>query len=179
MKYFKKIIGERIYLSPVSAEDMEQYTTWINDSRVSDGLGNSSQVFSVEREKTVLEEMSNSGYNFAIVRAADDVLLGNASLFDINQMHRNAQCGLFIGEVENRNKGYGQEALKLLLNYGFNTLNLNNVMLKVFSFNEMAISCYKKVGFRMIGQRRNSFFLNGKYHNDVFMDILAEDFISG
>ena len=51
-------------------------------------------------------------------------------------------------------------------------------MLKVFSFNERAISCYKKVGFKEMGRRRQSYYLKGKFYNDVYMDILREEFIN-
>lgn len=91
------------------------------------------------------------------------------------------QCGtvgLFIGDEENRNNGYGQDTLNLLLDYGFNYLNLKNIMLKVFSFNERAINCYKKVGFKEIGRRRQSYYLKGKFYDDVYMDILREEFIN-
>jgi len=178
MKYFRKLSGKNLYLSPMNMEDMPQYTKWINDNSISDNLGNTWQLISVEKEKSILEGMAKEGYNFAIIRAEDDQLLGNISLFDINQIHRNAQCGLFIGEEENRGKGYGAQALSLLLEFGFDTLNLNNIMLKVFSFNEMAVSCYKKVGFKTVGERRNSYYLNGRYYNDIYMDILKEDFTS-
>lgn len=175
MKYYPKVVGERIYLSPINMEDIEQYTKWINDSGISDNLGNSSQLYTPEKEKEALEGMVKTGYNFAIIRFEDNQLLGNISFFDINQINRSAQCGLFIGEKENRNKGYGQEALKLLLSYGFDTLNLNNVMLKVFAFNKAAIACYKQVGFKIIGERRNAYFIGGEYHNEIFMDILTGD----
>jgi RimJ/RimL family protein N-acetyltransferase len=45
-------------------------------------------------------------------------------------------------------------------------------MLKVFSFNERAINCYKKVGFKEIGRRRQSYYLKGQFHDEVYMDIL-------
>ena len=63
-----------------------------------------------------------------------------------------------------------------LLDYGFNYLNMNNIMLNVKSFNERAIACYKKVGFKEFGRRRESYFLNGKYYDDIQMDILAREF---
>ena len=177
MKYFKKIQGERIYLSPVNPDDAEQYTAWINDPAVSDGLGSTADVFSLRKERAFLEKAADSeGYYFAIVRLADDKLLGSVSFHDISEISRNADCGLFIGDAEDRGKGYGAEALRLLLGFGFRTLNLNNVMLKCFSYNAQAIACYKKVGFRVIGERRRACFINGQYHGDVFMDILAEEF---
>jgi len=176
MRYFKKIPGDRIYLSPINPDDYEQYYIWMNDAEVADNIGLASQIYSIQKEKKILDEMASSGYHFAVIRSEDDKLIGGASLHDINQRSRNAQCGLYIGDAENRGKGYGTETLRLLLNYGFRTLNLNNVMLKCFSYNKQGIACYKKVGFKLIGERRNSCFVNGQYHNDMFMDILAEEF---
>lgn len=97
-------------------------------------------------------------------------------MHDISCPNRIGTVGIFIGEEENRSHGYGAEALKLLVEYGFRYLNLNNIMLTVKSFNERAIHCYKKVGFQEFGKRRKSYFLNGKYYDDVYMDILAEEF---
>ncbi len=176
MRYFKKIEGKQIYLSPMNIDDVEIYTKWINDLNITDNLGNSSKVISLHKEKGILEKLSNQDYSFAIILKDEDKLIGNISLFDVNHIHRNATCGLFIGDTENQNKGYGTEALKLLLSYGFNTLNLNNVMLKVFEFNKQAIACYEKVGFKLIGRHRKCYFVKGKYYDELFMDILAKEF---
>ena len=81
-----------------------------------------------------------------------------------------------IFDENKRSNGYGTESLRLLLDYGFNYLNLNNIHLGVKAFNERAIACYKKVGFKEYGRRREAYFLNGKYYDDVFMDILAREF---
>jgi len=174
LKYFKKLVGNRIYLSPMSVDDAETYVKWLSDFATTDGLGNSSRVISVEDEKEWIKKNSGN-YQFAIVRLEDDALLGNCGFNVINQVMQNADLGLFIGEEANRNLGYGQEALQLLLDYGFNYLNLNNIMLKVFSFNERAIHCYKKVGFKEIGRRRQSYYLKGKFYDEVYMDILREE----
>lgn len=176
MKYFPKITGERIYLAPIDTDDAELYAKWINDPSVSDMLGVSAMVFSKKKELATVEKMADEGYAFSIVRKEDNVLLGNCSLFDIHNTNRRAMCGLFIGEEENRGKGYGTETLKLLLEYGFNTLNLNNITLIVFDFNKRAVTCYEKLGFKLIGTRRQSAFYNGEYHDEIYMDFLAEDF---
>ena len=72
--------------------------------------------------------MSSDGYNFTIVKN-DDTLIGNISLFSIKHTNRSAILGLFIGDKENRGKGYGIEAIRLILGYGFNSLNLHNIMI--------------------------------------------------
>ena len=64
-----------------------------------------------------------------------------------------------------------REALNLILAYGFDYLNLNNIMLKVFAFNEVAINCYKKVGFKEIGRRRQSYYKKGEFFDEIYMDI--------
>jgi len=178
MKYVQKIVGESVYLSPVHTDDAETYIRWLNDFRVTDGLGQSTTTLSLREEHEWLEraQSSNGNHDFAIVRLSDDKLLGNGSLFNLRAPSMHAETGLFIGEAENRGKGYGTQALRLLVSYGFFYLNLHNIMLKVFSFNEAAIGMYQKIGFREIGRRRQSYFLNGKRYDDVMMDILREEF---
>lgn len=177
MKYFKKLVGERIYLSTMNLEDAEEYTKWLNDFNVTDYIGKSSSLVTLEGEKLWLDNtLKKSDYQFAIVRSEDDTLIGNCGFDSIDHIKRTATLGIFIGEEENRSLGYGTESLNLLLDYGFNYLNLHNIILFVFSFNERAIAAYKKVGFKEIGKRREAYFLNGKYYDIVSMDILSNEF---
>lgn len=177
MKYFRKIEGERIYLSPMCIDDAEKYTEWFSDRKNTDCLHYTSQLVTVQDEKAWLENISKkNGYNFAIVDSKTDKLIGNCSLSHVVHLDRTATVGIFIGDEENKNKGYGREALTLLLDYGFNILNLHNIKLDVFAFNERAIACYKKVGFKEYGRRHECYFLDGKYHDSVSMEILEDDF---
>lgn len=177
MKYFEKIKGKRIYLSPLSLEDSEIYTKWLNGISISDGLGSTHKVVSLEGEKEWLSNvLKNGDYTFAIIKRDGNTLLGNASIMDVNPVCRTGTLGIFIGEQKERNKGYGAEALKLLLDYGFNILNLNNINLAVFSFNKNAIACYKKIGFKEYGVRHECYFLNGKYYDEILMEILRKDY---
>ena len=137
MKYFKKIEGEKVYLSPMNLEDIEKYVKWMNDFSTTDGLGSSSKVTTFESERAwLINNMDKKEQQFAIVLKETDKLIGNCGFVDINHLHQKGEVGLFIGEEENRSKGYGTEALSLLVEYGFNYLNLKNIMLKVFSFNK-------------------------------------------
>ena len=176
MKYFKKLVGERIYLSPNSLEDVEQYTEWLNDFETSDYIGRSHLVMSKEAEKEYLESQKNEQGIFAIIDSSNDKLIGTVGLHKINNINRTATLGIFIGDKSYRGKGYGTEAIRLILDYGFNYLNLNNIMLKLMGFNERALACYKKCGFKEYGRRRKSKFINGKYYDEIEMDILAEEF---
>lgn len=176
MAYFKKIVGKRIYLSPVNPEDAETYCHFIADMTTSVPLGTGGSVLGLEQERAFLKGME--GVNFAIIDLETDKLLGNCSLFEISDIHRSAVLGIFIGEKANRGKGYGPEALELLLSFAFKIRNLHNVMLRVFSYNKRAIASYKKVGFIEVGRRREAHFLNGVYYDEVYMDILSREFSS-
>ena len=176
MRYFKKIVGERLYLSPMNTGDAALYTQWLNDVSVSDNLGTYAKMISLSSEEKALERMACDGQNYAMVLLDGDTLIGNISLMEIDGIHRRATVGLFIGDAETRGKGYGAEALRLILGYGFHSLNLHNIMLHVHADNPQAIACYKKVGFREFGRRREALFKKGATVDLVHMDILATEF---
>lgn len=169
MKYVKKIIGERIFLSPPLVEDYEIYTEWLNDEKVARGIHQYQNPISYTSEKDFLEDFTRKGYNFAIVKN-DGTLIGTCSLSDVNLIDKTATVGIFIGDEENRGKGYGMEAINLLTTYGFNHLNLKNIMLKVYEFNKPAIRCYEKCGFKVFGTRTKSHYYNGNYYDEIFME---------
>ena len=176
MKYFKKLIGERIYLSPRNNEEIEKFTQWLNDFQTTDYLGRSSYIITLESEKQYFEETIDKNYNFFIVTLDDDKLIGTVGLEKFDAINRTATLGIFIGDKEYRSQGYGTEAIKLILDYGFNYLNLNNIKLDLMSFNERALKCYQKCGFKEYGRRRKCKFINGKYYDSIEMDILADEF---
>ena len=177
MKYFKKLVGERLYLSPRSVEDVEKYTEWMNDFETTDYTGRSHQTMTLEGERKYIEESNQKNENtFAIIESKEDKLIGSIGLHRINHIKRTATLGIFIGDKEYRGKGYGTEAIRLILDFGFNYLNLNNIKLDLMEFNERALACYKKCGFKEYGRRRKCNFINGKYYDTIEMDILAEEF---
>ena len=176
MKYFKKLLGDRIYLSPRSIEDVEKFTEWMNDFEVTDYTGRSGQVMSIEGERKYLQENSNPEATFSIVTIDEDKLIGTVGLESIDYMNRTGMLGIFIGDKKYLSKGYGTEAIRLLLDYGFNYMNLHNIKLNVMSFNERALKCYKKCGFKEMGKIRENKFINGKYYDTIVMDILENEF---
>lgn len=177
MSYYKKLEGDRIYLSPISMEDAETYTKWLNDRKVTDGIGGTKNLVSIENEKEWITKCLQSGRKcFGIILKENDKLIGNCGLEDFDNVARSATLGIFIGEEQYRSNGYGAEAIRLLLKYGFDILNLHNINLGVFSFNERAITCYKKVGFKEYGRRHECYYLDGKYYDRIEMEVLEKDY---
>ena len=171
MKYFKKIEGKNLYLSPISEEDVIKYTEWMNDFKVTDGINMSTKLIDIKSEKEWFN--NNKDMVFAIVKNNDE-LIGNISLNKINNLDRTAEIGICIGNESNRGKGYGSEALSLIIKYAFDYHNLNNIMLRVYSFNKQAIKCYEKVGFKVFGVRNNCHFCKGEYCDEIYMQIINE-----
>lgn len=174
--YYKKLIGKNIYLAPKTIEDAEKYAEWLNDFSTTDYLGKSGKIMTLENEKEYLTKAMDDEATLDIVTLAEDKLIGTVGLESIDHLNRTGTLGIFIGDVEEREKGYGTEAINLILDYGFNYLNLNNIKLDVVEFNERAIACYKKCGFKECGRRRKSEFVDGKYYDRLSMDILKEEF---
>lgn len=175
MKYFPKLVGERVYLSPISLEDAERYAIWLNDLETTRFLLQATKVISLQGEGDALAALSRE-QNYAIVERGSDELLGNCGLMDLSSVHRSAEVGVFLGEEAKRGRGYGSEALRLLSDYAFNVLNLESLSLKVYDFNERAQASYRKAGFREAGRLRKAHFYGGEYHDILIMDLLAEEF---
>ena len=175
MKYLPKLEGEGVFLSPISLDDAEVYAAWLNDLGTVRYLTLASAQISVHGEREALDRLSR-GHNYAIVERSSATLLGNCGLLEIDHVDRTAEVGLFIGEEGMRGKGYGTEALRLLADYAFNVLNIRNLMLRTYAYNERGLRSYRKAGFREIGWRRGAHFYGGDYHDVIYMDLLASDF---
>lgn len=180
MKYYKKLVGDRIYLAPSgsSEEEIDKFTEWLNDFQVTDYTGRTSIITTYGAEKEYLEnkEKSTNSRAFNIISLDNDKLIGTISLEKINWISRSALLGVFIGDEEYRNNGYGTEAINLILEFGFRYLNLHSIKLDLLSVNERAHKCYLKCGFKDTGASREDIFLNGKYYDTLHMDILDNEF---
>lgn len=177
MRYFKKIVGDKVYLSPINSDDYLKYVEWLNNYEITKGLQQYVNIISISGEKELLDKMSSEKYHYAIINKENDTLLGNISLMKINETNRTAELGIFIGDENYLSRGYGSEAIMLLLDYSFNYVNLNNIMLRVFDFNKRAIKAYEKCGFKTFGVWKNSHYFNGEYCDEIFMNVLKEDFV--
>ncbi len=180
MESFKKLVGDRIYLSPkgVSEEEIQKFTEWMNDFNVTDYTGRSGQITTLVGEKEWLENSvrNTENRNFNIVELNSNKLIGTIGLENIDWIQRSAVLGIFIGDANFRNNGYGTEAIKLLLEYGFKYVNLHSIRLDLLEVNERAHRCYLKCGFKDTGRSREEIFLNGKYYDKLHMDILENEF---
>ena len=175
MKYFKKIEGERVYLSPINLEDCEMYVKWLNNPNITQFLDCNDNLITLSKERELLEKLANEEFTLAIVKKEDDTLLGNIGLTKIDYKNGKAELGIFIGDEDNLSKGYGSEAIRLMLGFAFNEIRLHNVMLTVFSNNPRAIKAYTKCGFKEFGRRHDAIYHNGEYLDLIYMEVINEN----
>jgi RimJ/RimL family protein N-acetyltransferase len=178
--HFKKLVGQLCYLSPCGDEDAERWTTWDNDLEVSLPLGSEAySTIGLNKNRENLGTLIHNGNHvFNIVDLATDQAIGRCMLDGIDLVDCRAMLGIDIGDKTFWGQGYGQESVRLLVDYGFNLLNLNSIMLGVFEFNQRAQACYRKVGFKEIGRRRQARIVGGRKYDVILMDLLAEEFTS-
>jgi RimJ/RimL family protein N-acetyltransferase len=179
MKYYKKLIGKKCYLSPINIEDADKYSEWLSDIEVGIGLGIYTTQLSLPKEEKILQQMIDKNeYIFGIINKENDVLIGNCGLHNVNNIDGRAEFGIFIGDKSNWGKGFGKDATRLILDFGFNILNLHEIYLQVFEYNPAAIKLYEQVGFKKAGTFREAKIIGGRKFDIIIMDILAEEYSS-
>ena len=180
MPTYRMLAGEKCYLSPCQPEDAERWAEWFNDLEVTIPLGDEAYTPTslLGEQEAIRDVLENNRHVFSIVDQETDRVIGRCMFFNVDAVNRTAMMGIVIGEKDHWDQGYGQEAISLLLDYGFNLLNLHSVMLGTFSFNQRAIHCYEKVGFKLIGRRREARIIAGEAYDLILMDILDREFES-
>ena len=103
--------------------------------------------------------------------------LGTTSLMRISKQNNSAEFGIAIHNPDNLGKGYGTDAIRVVLWVAFHVLGLNSVQLVTLIHNERAQRAYEKAGFKKTGVFRQAAFMEGKFHDFVIMDILREEFL--
>ncbi|MGZ7444140.1 GNAT family N-acetyltransferase [Paenibacillus sp. TH7-28] len=170
----------RVRLRKMTEDDAAVYHKWRNDPEVMRTTSPSLDLFTFADTKQFVDHVilgSSASKSYLILDRESEKPLGITSLIQIDCKNRNAECIIDIGDKEYWGKGYGTEALKLLLDYGFLELNLHRVSLRVFSFNDRAINMYEKIGFMREGISRQTLFREGNWHDIIHMGILQSEYV--
>lgn len=174
------LIGERIILREYRIEDLESMRFWVNDPKITNNL---SDIFMYPHTRNATEAYLNTiiegktdQKGFVIAHKDTEKYIGQIDLFHVDWKNRCADMGIVIGNSEWQNKGFGTEAIHLMQAFVFQQLNLNRLQLEVHDYNENALKCYLKCGFKEEGRLRQKHFSNGRYSDVVYMGILKEEF---
>ena len=173
-----RIEGTRVTLREYRHEDLSALRSWVNDEETTRYLGGAyRRPQTWEQTEEWLDRRLNGdigGEGFVIADKQSQKYLGQCDLMMIDSIARKAEIAIVLMPGA-RGKGIAEEAMRLLCDYAFRTLNLNRVHLRCAAKNEKALRLYRKCGFTQEGIQRQDLFINGEYVDAVLMGRLRSD----
>ena len=175
----KKTEPLRVHLRALEDSDLDRTYGWHNDAQLYETLCESFQPASRASVTDWLHRKSarsSSEVNLAVCLQPTGEHVGNIYLRDICWVARRAALHIFIGGSVNRHQGYGQAAIRQILQLAFSDLNLNRVYLEVLADNVAAIKAYEKCGFELEGRLKAHYFKAGQHKDGLVMGISSQKF---
>lgn len=171
----KSTASKKIDLKRVEKKDLEQLRLWRNEPDLRKYFREHKDITETDQlnwyESKVLNDPNQ--YNFSIF--AKDKLIGHCGLYYVDWINRSAEFGIYVGDRDYRNGGYGSESLRALVKFGFEDLNLNKIWCEVYSNNE-SIHVYKHLGFVYEGTLRDAYFNEGRYWDSHMLSLLRKEY---
>ena len=169
--------GKKVYLRPFEKTDLPLIQAWANDPEVRGLTGEVSPTNAAQAED-YFERVKNDENRvwFMVVVKETGQVIGETGLLRMFHPWRTTDLSIIIAEKDCRGKGYGQEAIHLMLDYAFGSLAFHRVSIGVVGFNESALRFYEKVGFKREGIQRDGYFYHHHFYDFVMMSILEDEF---
>ncbi|WP_322506809.1 GNAT family protein [Anaerolinea sp.] len=173
------LFSQRLRLRPIQRSDLPFFVEWLNDPEVRQFI-TATIPLSLEEEEQWYEQMLKQPkperpFAIEVREEGEWQLIGNITLFDLSWVNRSAEVGILIGDKRFWNRGYGREAMRLMVQHAFETLNLNRVYLRVDVENIRGIKSYEQAGFVKEGILRQANYRNGKYSDMMVMSVLRSE----
>lgn len=174
--------GARVRLRPLADEDLATLTRWWNDERY---MGLQGEVVRPQPDATRAEVLrlwsrndTTGSVGFSVVDAASGELVGHVTLWGVDAL---ARCGTLALQIGGPfvGRGYGTDAVRVLVRYAFTELGLHRVQLGVWSFNTRAVAAYERAGFVHEGRRREVVFHDGHWYDEVLLSIVEDEWWAG
>jgi UDP-4-amino-4,6-dideoxy-N-acetyl-beta-L-altrosamine N-acetyltransferase len=170
----KTLVDEQagIYLRPMTKEDTDRIVDWRNREEVRKRFIHQ-EPFTVEGHLNWFHTMIDTGkvVQMMICKLDSKEPVGSVNIKDIDPVHKKGEYGIFIGEEAARGKGIGSAAARLMIRYGFETMGLHKIYLRVFADNPGAIRSYEKAGFEQEGYLKDDVWVNGRYRDMIWMAV--------
>jgi diamine N-acetyltransferase len=167
--------GEHIYLRALEPEDLDFIHAIENDESFWQ-LSNTQTPYSRYLIKQYLEHSHKDIYEVKQLRLVisdkKNTALGMIDLFDFDFKNQRAGVGILVRDEEKRNQGIGSEALRLLVDYSFNRLNLHQLYCHISEKNKASISLFAKQGFKKIGLKKDWNLVNGVFENELMYQLI-------
>ncbi len=175
------LIGERVMLREYRDSDLPEIRGWVNNAEATQhltGLFDPPHTEQMTRDflDSVLIRKNPEMFHFIIADCKNQMYLGQIDLRVKDRVAGRADFGIVIPDPKRRGKGYGSEAIRLLLEFSFNRINLHRIELEVYADNSNAIAVYRNLGFAEEGRHRDYYFRDGSYHDALVMAVLRNEY---
>ena len=172
------IRGELVYLRAPERSDIGDFVRWFNDADVLHHLAMYAPMSEAAENAwfdRMLGAQGSTDFHFVICLLADDRAIGTTGLHDVDHVNGSAEFGIAIGETDEWGKGYGTDALRAICEFGFGTLRLERISLRVYEGNARGRRSYEKAGFRLEATLRHAHFARGRHEDVHVMSILRDE----
>ena len=171
------LAGDRVGLSVMQSQDVPAIAQWNQDLDFTARLGVPGEAHTLEARQEFFERNSRitaDSAEFSIVELNTGQLVGFGGLFDITRA-MTATMFVGIGDRDQRKKGFGTEASRLICEYGFFFRSLHSIKVEVHEYNAETRRLYERLGFKIVGRLRGANLLNNRRYDEVIMDLLHSD----
>jgi len=170
--------GKLVRLRDYHKDELSRVKDYFNDPEMKTNLAPGVPFpYTLEDEEKWYASQSamKDTYTFAIEEIATGEYLGGCGVNEVDWKNSRATVGIAIVNKKYLGRGYGTDAMRVLISFIFNEMNVRKINLHVYAFNERAIKSYKKCGFVVEGTFRKEIFKNGAYHDEIRMGLLREE----
>ncbi len=175
--YQSALMGERVFLRPYMESDMPYLLSWYNDYELNRLAGWTGSRIGEARLKYNYSKSYGYDPMNLIIDDENGKPIGTVQLYDFSDFDKSCKLGIRIGDKSCWSKGYGMDAVNTILEHAFMKMDQNRVALRVYEYNERAVKCYEKSGFKHEGRARKSAFIDGSFYDEVLMGILKSEYI--
>lgn len=162
--------GEHINLRALEPEDLLFLYELENNTEIWE-ISNTVTPYSKHVLSLYLENAHRDIYDVKQLRLCicdkKDMVIGLIDLFDFDPKNHRAGLGIVVLHEEKRNQGVGAEAITIFMHYAFSVLELRQIFANVMEDNNASIHLFKKLGFTLVGVKKDWIFSNGKYKNEL------------
>ena len=171
------LIGQHIYLRALEPEDLEFVYALENDTTIWE-ISQTQTPYSKFLIRQYLENAQQDIFEakqlrLAICKNDSFEAIGLIDLFDFDPKNRRAGVGILIQNPANRQQGFGNQALDLLIQYSFEVLQLHQLFANISSDNQASIALFTTFGFQCVGIKKDWNFNQGKFSDEGLYQLIC------
>lgn len=172
-------VGEKIRLRAMRPDDVEIFQKYADDSELERLAGEIEYPYNADRDRRRLEKELDEDKDddqHLVIETLGGKFAGTIQLYGTDRRHRTAEIGLALNNRKAWGKGYGSEALRLLLRFAFHELGYEKVNLTVYEFNTRAIALYEHLGFQHEARLRSQIYADGRRWDELWMGLTRSEY---